>query len=156
MSIVGFNFTRISAERKNAVVGNINISNNVTIKDIAEAKLGLAGNRGALRISFIFKSEYSSGFATLLLEGDVLVLVDSKQTEDILAGWKASRQVPRPIAEQVMNHILDRCNIQALLLAKDLNLPSPVPLPKVRVNAPGAAPADEKAEAPKATKVKKK
>jgi hypothetical protein len=151
MSIVGFNFTKINAERKNAVVGTVNISNNIAIREITEAKLGLAG-RGALRISFTFKSEYSPNLAQLTFDGDVLVLVDAKQVEELIASWTKSRQVPRQIAEPVMNHILDRCNIQALLVSKDLNLPSPVPLPKVRVQTP----ADAKPKAEEKPKPKKK
>ena len=149
MSIVGFNFTKISAERKKAVVGQINISNNITIKDVAETKLGIA-TKGAIRVSFQFTSTYAPDFATLQFEGDVIVLVDSKQSDDLLAGWKASRRLPNVVAEPLMNHVLDRCNLQALIVAKDLNLPSPVPLPKVRVSQSEAP----KTETPK-TKVKK-
>lgn len=151
MSIVGFNFTKISAERKNAVVGTININNNVGLTNVAETKLGLASGRGALRVSFKFISSYAPDFASLILEGDVIVLVDAKQAETVLESWKKGNQVPRTIFEPVMNHILDRCNVQALLLAKDLNLPSPVPLPKVQIQVPGT-PKEEM----KATKVKKK
>lgn len=153
MSIVGFNFTKISAERKQAVVGNISISNNISLKEVKEAKIGM-GDRGAVRVSFAFTSTYSPNYATLLLEGDVLVLVDSKQTASIIDGWNKNKNLPPQLAGQIMNHTLDRCNIQALLLSKDLNLPSPVPLPKVNVNAPQTA--DTKADDVKATKVKKK
>ena len=153
MSIVGFNFTKISAERKNAVVGTVNINNNISLKDMTEAKLGLAGGtRGALTITFAFKSEYMPDHATLLLEGDVLTLVDAKLIPGMLESWSKTKSIPKEIAQQLMNYILDRCNIQALLLAKDLNLPSPVPLPKVQVNLP------KQAEVPETKKpdVKKK
>jgi len=155
MSIVGFNFTKINAERKNAIVGTVNISNNIQLKDVSEAKLGLGGDRGALRISFAFRSEYVPELASIAFEGDVLILVEQKVQASILEQWKTSKQLPRQIAEQMINHILDRCNIQALLVSKDLNLPSPVPLPKVQVTMPDTP--DEKSEEPmKSTKVKKK
>ena len=161
MNIVGFNFTKITAERKQAVLGNININNNITLKEVKEAKIGMAGDRGALRVSFVFTSDYAPNFATLLLEGDVLVFVESKQTADIIKGWDKSKNLPPALAAGVMNHILDRCNIQALLLAKDLNLPSPVPLPKVQMNVPAPQPApkvEPKAAGKdvKITKLKKK
>jgi hypothetical protein len=104
------------------------------------------------RSSFAFRSEYQPQLAQFLFEGDVLVLVDAKQQASLIEGWQKSKQLPRQAAEQLINYILDRCNIQALLVSKDLNLPSPVPLPKVQVN--NAAPAAE--EQPKTTKVKKK
>jgi hypothetical protein len=30
----------------------------------------------------------------------------------------------------ILNHALDKCNVEALLLAREINLPSPVKLPK--------------------------
>jgi hypothetical protein len=149
MSIVGFNFTKISAERKNAVVGMVNINNSITLVDIADAKIGLSGDRGALRVSFTFTSDYTPELATMTMAGDVLILVDSKTQAGVLESWSKSKQLPREIAEPEMNHILERCNIQALLLSKDLNLPSPVPLPKVQVTMPGEAPKAKEGEAMK-------
>lgn len=156
MTIVGFNFTKISAERKNAVVGMVNINNSITLKDVAEAKLGLAGDRGALRMTFAFTSDYTPELATLMMEGDVLMLLEVKQAQSVLDGWKKSKNLPREVAEPLMNHILDRCNIQALLLSKDLNLPSPVQLPKVQFTPAGQAPADPNAKQVKTTKIEKK
>jgi hypothetical protein len=155
MSIVGFNFTKISAERKNAVVGTVNINNTITLREVTETKLGLGGDRGAIRIAFAFGSEYTPELATLQMEGDVLLLLEAKQAQAVVDGWKKSKQLPREVAEPVMNHILDRCNIQALLLSKDLNLPSPVQLPKVQFTPPGQAPAGD-AKAVKTTKIEKK
>ena len=138
MNIIGFNFSKISGERKNNVLGEININNNITIKEVAEAKIGLAGgDRGAVRLHFAFTSDYAPDLATLSMEGDVIILLENKQMLATLDGWNTSKQLSREFAEPVMNHILERSNIQALLLAKDLNLPSPVPLPKVEVNLSG-------------------
>lgn len=152
MAIVGFNFTKIGAERKNAVVGSVNISNNISIKDINEAKLGLATDRGAVRISFSYKTEYSPELAVISMEGDVLVLIDAKKQGELIENWKKSKILPKELAEPVMNHILDRCSIQALLLSKDLNLPAPVQLPKVSMNVPAAPAAQEKPEPKKKKK----
>jgi hypothetical protein len=140
MSIVGFNFTRIVAERKGSLVGTVNINNTITLKDIAEAKLGLGTDRGAIKISFVFKSDYNPNFASIQLEGDVLMLIESQRQASVIDRWKTSRALAKDLAEPVMNHILERANIQALLLSKDLNLPSPVRLPKVQVTDPEAAP----------------
>ena len=136
MSIVGFNFTKINAERKQSIVGAVNISNNIQISDVTEAKLGIGGDRGAIKVTFKFTSDYAPNLALMVFEGDVLYLVEAKQTQEILDGWKKSKNLPPQLAANVMNHVLDRCNIQALLVSKDLNLPSPVPLPKVQMNIP--------------------
>lgn len=152
MNIVGFNFTKVAAERKRAVVGTININNNIKIKEIGEAKIGIGGSdRKALKVSFTFSSEYTEDMATLQLEGDLLLLLEKKKADDMLKGWKDGRKIPDEVAQKLMTHILDRCNIQALLLSKDLNLPSPVPLPKVNVGQQG-----KEATAPAKKAAKKK
>ena len=160
MSIVGFNFTKINAQKNNSYVGQVMIKNNITLKDVVEAKMGLAGgNKGALKVDFSFSSIFDPNFASIVLDGEVLLLEDSKKVQEVIDGWKKSKSFPREVAEPLMNHILDRCNVQALLLSKDLNLPSPVPLPKVNVNQEGAKPVEQeekKDDKIVKTKVKKK
>ncbi len=131
MNIVGFHFTRINAERKRSAVGTVNISNNVSLKDVTEAKMG-AGDRGAVRVSFAYTSTYSPDFASITLEGDVLALMEADKAKETIASWSKEKKLSPVLAQPVMNHILDRANIQALLMARDLGLPSPVPLPKVQ------------------------
>jgi hypothetical protein len=53
-----------------------------------------------------------------------------------------------------MNNALHKCNIEAILLSKEMNLPSPVPLPRLNMNNVKAP--EDKAEKPKAEKKSKK
>ena len=154
MNIVGFHFTRISAERKRSAVGTININNNIALQDVTEAKMGV-GDRGAVRVSFLFTSKYAPDFATLTLEGDVLVLMETTKAKETIEQWGKGRKLNPALAQVVMNHLLDRCNIQALLLARDLGLPSPVPLPKVQMR-PAQAAGKEPVTTTKVTKKKGK
>lgn len=138
MNIVGFNFTKINAERKRAVVGKININNNISINEMNEAKIGIgSGDRQAVRISFTFASTYTQDMAKLAFDGDLLLLLEKKRAEQLVKEWSDDKKIPDDIAQKVMSHILERCNIQALLVAKDLNLPSPVPLPKIDITQKG-------------------
>jgi hypothetical protein len=154
MNIVGFNFTKISAERKRTAVGRININNNVTLKEISEAKIG-TGVKGAVRVSFSFSSDYVPDFAKLSLEGDVLVLLEEKKAVEAVEKWGKNKSVEPQLAQAVMNNVLERCNIQALLLAKDLNLPSPVRMPQVQIQE-GRAPAGDAVKTTKVEAKKKK
>ncbi|MBI2658792.1 hypothetical protein HYX05_01665 [Candidatus Woesearchaeota archaeon] len=43
--IVGFGFTKLSAERKEAAKGKIDINNNVTIKNVEEADISLGKDK---------------------------------------------------------------------------------------------------------------
>lgn len=131
MNIVGFNFTQISALRNKSVVGKVNIKNNILLSDVKEAKIGIGKDRTALRISFAYKSEYEPGIAKMEMAGDVMALEENKKAKEILKTWEKEKKLDSEVAKRVVNHVLDKCSIQSLLLAKDLNLPSPVQLPRV-------------------------
>ena len=50
------------------------------------------------------------------------------------------QKLPRvAISPILLNSILNKCNVQALILSQDINLPPPIPLPKVQMSRPAAA-----------------
>ncbi|MBD3313743.1 hypothetical protein GF345_04845 [Candidatus Woesearchaeota archaeon] len=132
MAIVGFGFTKMLIQRKSEVKGKVNINNNVSIQDVEETdlSLGTAKQKG-LKIFFEFKSEYQPDIAEILFEGHVLDVEDPKELAEITKGWKKDKKLPKTIMEPVVNSVLMKCNIQALIMSKELNLPPPIPLPKV-------------------------
>ncbi len=154
MNIVGFNFTKIDAQRLRAAVGKINISNNISIKDVKETKIGLGESRSALSVEWNYMSNYKPDIAHIKFDGEVLLLLEPKKAEEIKKDWSKNKRLPNELATHIMNHVLEKCNIQALLISKDLNLPAPVPLPKVRVGGSTAKTEDVKKEAPKPAKKK--
>ena len=136
MAIVGFNFTKMLVERKGDLKGKINIQNNVGIKNVekAELSLGSAKQKG-LKISFEFKSTYEPKIAEIVLEGNVLDIEDEKKVDNLLKEWKKSKKLPNEVITPIINSILTKCNIQALVMSRDINLPPPIPLPKVQQQA---------------------
>ena len=53
-----------------------------------------------------------------------------KKVKKAIDGWKKEKKVDKDIMTQVLNTALTRCNVQALILSQDLNLPPPIPLPR--------------------------
>jgi len=139
MGIIGFNFSKINVEKLKAVSGKVNISNNVALKDVETMKLPDAVNKqSGLRFIFNFVSKYEPGVGHIELQGEVLYFEKSDKIKQILNDWKKSKKVEGKVMESVMNTILAKCNIQALILSRDINLPPPVQLPKVaRANVGG-------------------
>lgn len=131
MTVIGFSFTKMFVEKKNPVKGKVSINNNVTIKNLEETKLNLNTNKKALKINFDFTSDYTPNIGNILLEGEVIYLVDSNKVDDIVKTWKKNKKLEKDIMTRVLNNVLTKCNIQALILSKDMNLPPPIPLPKV-------------------------
>ena len=134
MTIVGFNFTKINVERKKLAKGKINIKNNVGIKNVEEADLSLGKSKqSGLRFVFEFTSSYEPNVGEITLTGEVLYLAEEKAVKEVLKGWKKNKKIPKDFTAAVLNTVLQKCNIQALMLSKDINLPPPIPLPKVDV-----------------------
>lgn len=133
MTILGFNFNEIKVSKKEGVKGNINIKNNVAIVDIKEQDLNLGDkSQSALKFAFEFSSKYDPNVGEIILGGDVLFMESSDKTKKMLEDWKKSKKVPKDIMAGILNTVLSKCNIEALVLSQKVNLPPPIPLPSVR------------------------
>lgn len=132
MAIVGFNFTKISAEKKSAPKGRIGIKNNVSVKEVEKTDLFLGSmKQNGLKITFEFKSVYEPKMGEIVLQGEILDMEDEKIIQDVLKDWKKNKKLPDSLMNMVVNSILNRCNIQALIMSKELAMPPPIPLPKL-------------------------
>ncbi len=133
MTIVGFNFTKLEAEKKELVKGKININNNVSIKNVEEKKLSLANDKQkVLSFTFEFTAKYDPDIGSIKFVGDVLFMEESKKTKEILDGWNKDKKLPKDIMPHILNTVLNKCNIQALILSEQVNLPPPIPMPKLK------------------------
>jgi hypothetical protein len=132
MPIVGFNFTKIHVERKGAIKGRLNISNDVALKDVKERNLALSGaKQKGISFVFDFNSKYGPDVGQINLAGEILYIGEAAEVDNILAEWKKGKKVPKEVMTAVLNTALTKCNIQALILSQEINLPPPIPLPKV-------------------------
>ncbi len=134
MVVVGFNFSKIRVERKEGgVSGKINISNNVSIKNIEQKDLALGkAKQDGLRFTFEFTSKYDPDVGTITLAGEVLYLEEKKKIEEILGKWNKDKKIDQEVMTPVLNMALTKCNIEALMLSQSMNLPPPIPLPKIQ------------------------
>jgi hypothetical protein len=134
MAIVGFEFTKIDVSKKDTAKGKINISNNISIEDIQKSDLSIGQTtQNALKFSFNYTSKYEPGFAKIELGGSVLYMTDEKNAKEIVERWQKEKKINKEIAEQIINTVLTKCNIQSIILSNTVNLPPPVPMPKVNV-----------------------
>lgn len=129
MAVVGFSINKMLTERKNAVRGKISIRNNVAIKNLERADLsfGKAKQEG-LKYSFEFSCVYDPNIGQILIEGDVLDLQEKKVVDDALALWKKDKKLDAATMRTIMSTVFSKCNIQALILSRDMNLPPPFPI----------------------------
>ncbi|MBU1199713.1 MAG: hypothetical protein KKF46_00720 [Nanoarchaeota archaeon] len=131
MTVIGFSFTKMLIEKKNPVKGKVSINNNVAIKTVEETTLNINADKKALKLDFEFTSIYEPGIGNIQMLGEVVYLADKAKAADIIKQWKKNKKLDKDVMTAVLNNVLAKCNIQALILSKDMNLPPPIPLPKV-------------------------
>jgi len=133
MRIIGFDLNKINIERTGNVKGEIKINNNVAIKEIDKIAVPIKReNQEGLRFGFEFTSNYEPKLGHILINGNVVIVEDKKKADDILKKWKKDKKAESDVMAAVLNTVLEKCNIEALILSRDVNLPPSIPLPKVK------------------------
>ena len=67
------------------------------------------------------------------MRGEILYMEPPEKIKEIVKSWKKDKKLPQPVMTSILNNILVKCNIEALILSQTVNLPPPIPLPKVSV-----------------------
>ena len=132
MAIIGSSFTKINAEKKAPAKGKINISNNASIKSVEEYPLPGKTTQKGLKFTFGFVSKYEPNIGEINIQGNVILLLEAKKGVEVIANWKKDKKLPKEVMTPVLNTALTKCNIQALILSRDIGLPPPIPLPKIK------------------------
>ncbi len=133
MPILGFNFNKITVERKTAAKGKVGVSNNIKLKGVEEAKLkSKDGKQSSIKVDFEFVSKYEPKLGEISLDGSLVYMGDAEKLKDAPKMFKKEKKLPPEIVAQVMNTVLARCHIQALMESQAVGLPSPIALPRVK------------------------
>ncbi|MCD4759742.1 hypothetical protein K8R33_02550 [archaeon] len=132
MPIVGFNFEKITIEKTSQITGKLNIKNDLSIKSLEQEKLNLTSAENVLKFNFEFLVNYEPKVGKINLNGNVLYMEDEKKVKEILDGWKKDKKLPEDLAPQILNTILAKCNIKALSLTQEVNLPPHIRLPVLK------------------------
>lgn len=132
MSVVGIQFNKIVIDKKSPAKGKVNVNNNVAVKDVHKTDLTFGNSKqNALQFDFEFRVHYDPGIADLTFNGFLTYFEKPEVIEEILKAWKKDKKVPKEVMTPVLNSILAKCNIEALILSREVNLPPPMPMPKV-------------------------
>ena len=89
------------------------------------------GKKG-LKFTFSFNCTYEPELGKIDVEGQVLFIEDAKKVDEIKASWDKNKRIPMDIMERIINASLHKGNIQAIKVSEEVDLPSPLPLPKVK------------------------
>ena len=138
MRIIGFNLTKISVQRKEEQKDKVQINQNINIQDVKEESIPISKDK-AVKITFNLLIEYSDNFAKIEFEGSILILPDKEELKSFTDSWK-DKKIPEITRVPLFNFIMSKCNIKALSLEDEMNLPLHVPMPRINTENTSTAP----------------
>jgi len=142
MKVIGFNFTKITAERSKVIAEAYSINNHIEFMEIDKESIDMVKDLEPVRIKFKFSVQYEPGenkdkkkedFGSLIFEGVMLLVMDKEQSNNLVKAWK-KKELSNEFKLPLFNLILKKCTPKALDIEEQLGLPSHIPIP--RINAP--------------------
>ncbi|MBS3148573.1 hypothetical protein J4219_06815 [Candidatus Woesearchaeota archaeon] len=134
MPVVGLAFEKIVIEKHGPVKGKVQVNNNVAIKDVVKTELAVGPTKQtAIKFQFEFTAKYEPKLGDMVMNGFLTFFDKPEKVTEILDSWKKDKKIPKDIMSSVLNTVLSRCNVEALIFAREVNLPPPIPLPKVQI-----------------------
>ena len=133
MTIKSFELSAIDGRRLSRVgqrMQNVRIDHNSTVTLITEA------NEREATVDFRFTANYRAVeevVGVIRIEG---TLVYEGKGREVARQWSASGQMPNDVANEIHTTIMTVCIPEAVVIARDLRLPPPIPIPQVTVPTP--------------------
>jgi len=136
MAAFGFNLNKILVEKQEGKkLGKIEVHSKMEITSVKKEEVELAKGKDVLKFNFDFKLGYMPDLATIEFKGHVLIISEPEETKKILEDWKKEK-INDNLKVAVYNVIWEKCNVKALELEEDFNLPHHIPLGRVSLNQP--------------------
>lgn len=130
MKFIGFNFTKIRAERNSDHLGELVLNSNIDFADLTEGIIELLKDEKTFKLTFKFsfiyepKENKKEKIAEISLEGQLIISATKEESKDLLDSWK-KKTLPEKMSISIVNQIMKRCTMRSISLQDELNLPSP-------------------------------
>jgi hypothetical protein len=129
MKIIGFGLKRLFGEKKDFNNKKINLSQNINITNVQKERLEITGE-DAITITFVFSVNYSEDAGKIEIEGNILIIPDKEDLKEFSKTLK-EKSIPDKYKPHIFNFIMAKCNIKALSIEDELNLPPHIPMPRL-------------------------
>ena len=139
MQIIGFNFTKILAE-KSPDFERSGLNTNIEFTNVIEEKVPILKDSESIKVSFKYsliystqdekKKEKEEKKGEVTFEGNIVLAVNKEEAKSLQKDWK-KRKLPESIKIPLFNLILRKCSIKAAQLQEDVSLPIHLPIPKI-------------------------
>jgi len=132
MKVLGFNFTKINAEKFSSEFNDLKISTKIDVKSVVKAEQDILKSPDSiLTINFSLIIDYETDIAKLDFEGAIIVSVEEKLSKDILKQW-SDKKISEEFRLLLFNMILRKSTAKALELEEELHIPFHIKLPSIK------------------------
>lgn len=133
MQVLGFNFTKIQAERflDAKPTKNHKINSNIEFTNVEKEKAEIL-NTDLLKLSFKLNLIFDPKMGELNFEGAILIKAEDSKTKEIMKQWK-DKKISEDVKVPLLNLILNKCTLKALQLEDELGLPKHINIPKLQI-----------------------
>jgi len=131
--IVGFSLTKILLERKESPIRKIEVKSKLHMVSMEKHGVKLVEGKDTLRFNFEYDINYLPDLATISFKGYVLFVSDPKQTDELMKEWKKNKTLGKELQSAIYNFIFNKCNIKALEMEDEFNLPPHIQLPQIKL-----------------------
>ncbi len=135
MNVIGFSFTKISAEKNQAkITSPPGVSLEFT--NLEKEPLDILKDAEAIKVFFKHSISYQEAEkkkeapqGAVNFEGSIVLSVSKEEAKELFKSWK-KKQLPPNINIFLFNLILKKCTPKAVFLEDEVNLPFHTPMPK--------------------------
>ena len=128
MRLIGFNFTKIDAEKLKDKTDSIKFNTKINLSSAESLNSDMLKTKEEIvKINFTYSLNYDPNFAKIELSGNVILAMEPKMAKEALKGFK-DKGVSDEFRVFVLNILLKKVNLKALELEEELNLPLHLPL----------------------------
>jgi len=128
MQVIGFNFTKVSAEREPQFKRNFLINTHIEFTNVEKNKNELIDNE-ITKLFFKYSLTYNDRDnkekkqGEVSFEGIILLSTSKDEAKKFQKSWK-KKEIPKEYMPSLYNLILKRCSIRAVQLEDEVGLPA--------------------------------
>ena len=138
--IIGFNITKIEAEKKETY-SKPSINTNIEFINVEKEQIDIIKDLEVVKINFKFSISYTEKeekkesekkeSGKINLEGSLLLSLEKEKAKQIQKEWK-KKSLTDEFRIPLLNIIIKKCTTKALVLQEDLNLLPHIPIPHIK------------------------
>jgi len=131
MAILNFRVTKITGEKKSRITKQTSVKANSAIVSVKKDKAEGAGEY--LHVNFRYEVKYDPDLGEIVLEGTLWYT--HPKLKDQMEDKKDKIQLKNEAVQEISTAIVRESLLESLDIARKLNLPAPINLPRVEIKA---------------------